>query len=109
MVNGLGSACEVALTVLVFVPVPVAPFPAQPAASRARPAATAAAPRRAVIRSMVPPLLPKVAMDAKPPRRPSASGLPAGRDCGQHGNNATPLVSQSGHATRGAGRSATGG
>ena len=27
-------------------------------------------------------------MDAKPPWRPAASGLPSGRDCGQHGNTA---------------------
>src|SRR5215475_14093702 len=100
MVNGLGSAREAALAGLV--PVAAAPVLTQPAARTARPTTAAAAARRVVIRSMVAPRVSKVAMDAKPPRRPPASGLPAGQDCGQHGNNGTPAVPQSGHATPGA-------
>ena len=48
-------------------------------------------------------------MDARPPWRPAASGLPSGRDCGQHGNAATAAVPQSSDGTpvAPAGRSCT--
>src|SRR5690348_18487121 len=78
MVNGLGSAREVALTGVVFVPAAVALFPLQLAARRARPTAAAAAATRVVIVSMVPPRKPKVAMDAKRRRAHPHRGCPQG-------------------------------
>src|SRR5215472_5535140 len=76
MVNGLGSARDVAPAGLVFVPVVVAAFPEHPAASRARPAAAAAAARRLVIRSMVPPVCRNVTMDDRAPRSGRHRGCP---------------------------------
>src|SRR5215470_19800701 len=101
MVNGLGSARELAAAGLVFVPAEVAAFPAQPAARTARPAAAAATARRVAVLAMVPPVCRRSPRTVRPRK---AGGIGAATRAGLWPARIFPAaaVPQSGHGTRGA-------
>src|SRR5215469_3863984 len=101
MVNGLGSARELAAAGLVFVPVAVAAVPAQPAARPASQARAAAAARRVVVLAMVPPVCRRSPWTV---RLHKAAGIGAATRAGLWPARIFPAVAmpQSGHGTRGA-------